>query len=54
MMAVAMERLARMVEAFAAGESIDEIAHRSGLERATVEAVIRQAMKLADRKGVTA
>lgn len=45
-----MEHLAQICEAFAAGESVEGIAARTGLERATVENVIRQAMKLADRK----
>lgn len=48
---VLRERLAQIREAFAGGESVDDIAERTGLERETVEAVIRQAMKLADRKG---
>ena len=50
-MDVARERLARMVEAFAGGQSVDEIAQRTGLERLTVEAVIRSAMKRAAAQG---
>lgn len=45
------ERLAMIIEKFSAGQSIEEITQWSGLNRLTIEAVIRERMKLADRKG---
>jgi len=42
-------RLEQIREEFAAGASVDMIAVLYELNRETVEAVIRQAMKLADR-----
>lgn len=45
------ERLAWIVESFISGQSLDEIRESIGISRTTIEAVIRQAMKLADRKG---
>jgi len=43
------KRLALISAEFARGDSVETIAGRYGLKRETVEAVIRQAMKLADR-----
>lgn len=46
------KRLEQIRAEFAAGLSVETIAGLMGLKRETVEAVLRQAMKLADRKGL--
>lgn len=47
------KRLEQIRDEFSRGMSVEMIAGNYGVSRETVEAVIRQAMKLADREGMT-